>query len=289
MARKNNLKAVKESLGVYFQGRHEKAYPERSLRLIFEENSNSWNIYKYISAKNFLAFIVNEGILLKKEFRDSDGAIRLVYHLPEVDDFTIYNGLRKGGYFTHYTSMYLHGLTLQIPKTHYLNFEHYSVEQKAELTQEAIDNAFDKPQRKSKKNYSLGGNKITLLQGMFTNKLGVIEQYNDTQAFFFTNIERTLIDIAIRPVYSGGVFEVLNAYREAKEKVNIHLLKEYLENLNFTYPYHQVIGFYLEKAGYPESTLSLFEDKIEFNFYLTYDIRKRIFSNRWKLYYPQGI
>ena len=33
-----------------------------------------------------------------------------------------------------------------------------------------------------------------------------------------TNIERTLIDIAVRPVYSGGVFEVLKAYRLAKDK-----------------------------------------------------------------------
>lgn len=30
-----------------------------------------------------------------------------------------------------------------------------------------------------------------------------------------TDLERTLIDIAVRPAYSGGVFEVLEAFKNA--------------------------------------------------------------------------
>ncbi|MBK8734668.1 MAG: hypothetical protein IPL98_01825 [Saprospiraceae bacterium] len=39
----------------------------------------------------------------------------------------------------------------------------------------------------------------------FTNKLGVIKRQNNNQCFDFTDLERTLIDVAVRPVYAGGV------------------------------------------------------------------------------------
>ena len=62
----------------------------------------------------------------------------------------------------------------------------------------------------------------------------------------FTNLERTLIDAAVRPVYAGGVFEVRKAYQLAKEKVSVNRLAALLQKLNYIYPYHQAIGFYLE-------------------------------------------
>ena len=49
-----------------------------------------------------------------------------------------------------------------------------------------------------------------------TNALGVIEiQGSEDETLKVTGIERTLIDIAVRPVYAGGVFEVLKAYKLA--------------------------------------------------------------------------
>ncbi len=65
-------------------------------------------------------------------------------------------------------------------------------------------------------------------------------------------------------------------------------MASYLDQIDYIYPYDQVIGFYLEKAGYDESTLKLFDKKKEFNFYLTYNIRNKNFSDRWKLFYPKG-
>ena len=85
---------------------------------------------------------------------------------------------------------------------------------------------------------------------MGTNNLGVIF-FKDREGGSIptTNIERTLIDIAVRPVYSGGVFEVLKAYKMAKDKVSINKLAAYLKKIGYVYPYHQVVGFYLEKSG----------------------------------------
>jgi predicted transcriptional regulator of viral defense system len=48
-----------------------------------------------------------------------------------------------------------------------------------------------------------------------------------------TDMERTLVDIVIRPVYSGGVSNVLAAYRKARGKVSIGRLTEMLKALDF--------------------------------------------------------
>jgi hypothetical protein len=45
----------------------------------------------------------------------------------------------------------------------------------------------------------------------------------------------------------------------------------------------------MDKTGYPESALALFEKKIELNFYLTYNMKNPQFDSRWKLYYPRGL
>ena len=119
--------------------------------------------------------------------------------------------------------------------------------------------------------------------------MGVIPRNSKSESYKYTDLERTLIDIAIRPVYSGGVFEVLGAYKAAEKKLDPVKLESYLTQLNFIYPYHQVIGFYLEKAGYDAKTLTLFEKDQKFKFYLTYNIRSKEFSSKWNLYFPKGI
>jgi len=118
--------------------------------------------------------------------------------------------------------------------------------------------------------------------------MGIIRRENEDQSFEYTDLERTLIDISVRPVYSGGVFEVLEAYKLAKGKLDVSKLASYLKKMQFTYPYEQLIGFYLEKANYWEKEIELFLKKQKFNFYLTYDIRNKEFSDKWKLFYPKG-
>ncbi|MFC4275817.1 hypothetical protein [Achromobacter aloeverae] len=72
-----------------------------------------------------------------------------------------------------------------------------------------------------------------------------------------TNLERTLIDITVHPAYAGGVFEVLNAFQLAKEQVSVDALAAMMKVIGHTYPYHQAIGFYVERAGYRSSLLDL--------------------------------
>jgi hypothetical protein len=97
----------------------------------------------------------------------------------------------------------------------------------------------------------------------------------------------------VRPSYAGGIFEVLKAFRLAKEKhpLSVNKLSGYLSRMNFIYPYHQAIGFYLEAAGnYTQSQINIFKNKPKnYNFYLTYEMGEMTYSKEWNLYYPKGM
>lgn len=60
--------------------------------------------------------------------------------------------------------------------------------------------------------------------------------------------------------------------------------------MNFKYPYHQVIGYYLEKAGYDKNSYNKFLSlPMELDFYLTYNILNLDYSEKWNLFIPKGL
>ena len=102
-------------------------------------------------------------------------------------------------------------------------------------------------------------------------------------------MERTLIDATVRPVYSGGIAVVAKAFELAKSLISVKKLAAYLRKLHYVYPYHQAIGFYLERAGYDNRSLKLLEDfPIEHDFYLEHAMRSPVLNKRWHLYVPKG-
>ena len=126
---------------------------------------------------------------------------------------------------------------------------------------------------------------------MYTGSQGIIEtEAPEGEKVRVTNVERTLIDITVRPFYAGGIFEVLKAFKLAKERVSINKLAVMLNKIGYIYPYHQAIGFYLEKSGvYKESAIKIFR-KMNMNcdFYLTYQMKDEAYSKDWRLFYPKG-
>jgi predicted transcriptional regulator of viral defense system len=157
------------------------------------------------------------------------------------------------------------------------------------LEQGNIDRAFSCNMRQSNQVARYDDIEIYLLNSKNVGRIGVKDFDLNGVKLRVTDIERTLIDITVRPNYSGGIYEVLHAYEAAKDRVSVNRLMATLKKLDYTYPYHQAIGFYMEQAGYSESVLKLVEKmEIKYDFYLTYKMKEPEYSERWKLYYPRG-
>ncbi len=124
-------------------------------------------------------------------------------------------------------------------------------------TQETIDRAFSRPQRTTKNIAPFGRRRLCVINGKHTGQIGVIDATDEQgRPLRVTGIERTLIDITVRPSYAGGVAEVLEAYRRAADRVQVNNLVAMLRKIDFVYPYEQAIGFYMERSrAYPERRL----------------------------------
>ncbi len=58
----------------------------------------------------------------------------------------------------------------------------------------------------------------------------------------------------------------------------------------YTYPYHQAIGFYLERSGgYSQSQLDLLRQfDIQYDFYLAHQMKEMDYNEKWRLFIPKG-
>lgn len=253
-------------------------------------NTNTIDGFRSYSRNKLIKRLTEDKIIETVTMQDSNKKEYTVYGIQEKkpDIFDYAAARSRASYFSYYTALFIHNLTLQIPKHIYLTLERGErTFIKNTISQEAIDNAFRKPARQTNNSRNCRGYMIHQINGQSNYKLGVIP-YRETLSV--TNIERTLIDIVTRPFYAGGVTQVIEAFKKAKEKVNVEKLLFYYQDMNFIYPYHQSIGFYMEKAGYEKKEFAPFlQIEQKFQFYLSYNIRFKEFSSLWNLYYPKGL
>ncbi len=160
-----------------------------------------------------------------------------------------------------------------------------------QLSQEAIDRAFQNQQRRSKLTYKYQDATITLLSGKHTGRLEVEPARAPSgHEVEVTSLERTLIDITVRPAYSGGVSTVLGAFGQARNRVSVTKLIALLNEFNYIYPYHQSIGFYLKRSGYTEADQLLAKaDGVKFDFYLCHGLKHPAFDPDWRVFFPRRL
>lgn len=213
------------------------------------------------------------------------------YAVGEPSPFELGLSLRGGAYLSHASAVFLLGLNDQLPKTLYVNKEQSPKPvPSTPLAQDRIDRAFRNSPRKSNYVYRFGETHFVLLSGKNTRDFGVEEAPGPAgEPLRVTGLDRTLVDIAVRPAYSGGVFQVLEAYRTALGRLSIAQILETLDRLDYVYPYHQVVGYYLEKAGLPEPETKPFKDRgLAWDFYLTHGLRDTEYVPAWRLHVPRG-
>lgn len=241
---------------------------------------------------NVLSTLGRHGALAAVEI-PSEGDYRPFhrYVTPESTAFDVAVKLRPKGYFSHATAVFVHGLTEQIPQTIYINDEQSAKPApRGDLTQVGLDRAFKSRQRVSRFAFIYGRNRIVILNGKQTGSLGVKTMSLNGVGIPVSDLERTLIDIAVRPVYGGGVYEILAAYRAAADRIRIDRIVEYLAELDYVYPYHQAIGFYLERAGVPsDRTAPLRDLGMNFDFHLVHGLKTSLLDSSWRIHIPEGL
>ncbi|MEJ1962257.1 MAG: hypothetical protein WDO56_12200 [Gammaproteobacteria bacterium] len=200
--------------------------------------------------------------------------------------------IRRSGYLSHATAAHLHQL-LPTSTPIYLNIEQSAkpVPAQRSLSQPAIDRAFAGKQRQSNLSYRNGDFVCTILAGKNTRRAGVeLSTHPAAKDLPVTNLERTLIDITVRPGYAGGIPAVLTAYRAARERVDISKLVAILDHIDHAYPFAQSIGFLMRLADYPKDALTTLKSRqTAYDFYLAYGMRETAYDSDWRIHYPRDL
>jgi hypothetical protein len=266
-------------------------FTEADLSAMLSANAGVWRVAKSVKRKEFIGFLISEMGLRAIEMKSERYGSTIRYVWGEYSPYAMALTLRPRSYLSHGTAVLLHGLNDQASKTIYVNQEQSKKPASGTLSQERLNLAFSRRQRTSSYVFSLEGRRVVLLSGKHTVQLGVVAHSGLLgERLPVTGIARTLIDIVVRPAYAGGIQQVLEAYRGAEELVDTAELVRTLRQLNYLYPYHQAVGFLLERAGYPEKEwVELKRLGTEFDFYLVHGMKSPQYDSGWRLFYPQGM
>jgi hypothetical protein len=279
-------------LAQYFIDHADQVFTLSDLEFLLAENSDQWNLPPSMTPKAFLRMLLKKTKLRELRLHSPHYSSLLRYTAQgNVSPISVALSIMKNdAYFSHASAMWIHGLG----KDHRNVFVNKEQSQKdtssTPLSQEAIHRAFRNKQRRSKLFYKYEENTITVLSGKHTGRNGVVSATAPSgHKVDVTSIERTLIDITVRPGYAGDVHAVLEAFRLAKDRISVSKLTALLRRLDYTYPYHQSIGFYLKRAGYPESDQLLAKrEPIEFDFYLSHNLKAPDFDPEWRVFFPRS-
>lgn len=260
---------------------------------ILAKNREFWRLSRTMTAGRFIEFLESKGELNLIELVPVNHEVRRLhrYVWRRASPFEVALSLKRQAYLCHGTAVAIHGLSDQIPIRFYLNKEQSpKPPARGGLTQASINRAFSGRQRESRLIYTFDNSEVALLSGKNTGDLETVEVSFSGVLLRVTSLERTLIDIAVRPAYAGGPLQVLAAYRGAMNRVSVGTLLATLKKLDYIYPFHQVIGFYMQCAGYAESQYKrLKELGLEFDFHLAYGVKDADYSPEWRLFFPKGL
>lgn len=257
------------------------------LNNILYSNRRDWKIPITVDLEDFIYFCLNNNILIDCSLMFPKKKIRryMKYKKPAYKE-EVALSLSNSAYFSHYSAVMIHDLSYNVVKHLYVSTELSKKKLASQpLLQQNIDKAFRNKMRITKRIAEYQNSYIYWLESKNYNRLGVIEKNN----YRYTDLERTLLDILMRPSYSGGIKEVIDIFSKAKDNLSISKLYKYIRKMSPIYPYHQSLGFILEYIGLSGKLVDMFEKLgCFYDFYLDYnmDVEKCNYSKKWRVYYP---
>jgi predicted transcriptional regulator of viral defense system len=292
MPRPSRLHASKDEIFSFFIEAPQKIFTEPEIASVLSQHRQIWKLAENVKRSDFISFLGKHGHLKRHQFHSAQYDQKINrYSWGTASLYELALSLKRRSYLCHATALMLHGLVESNQKTIYLNAEQSTkLGAYASLTQAALDRAFSSKQRQSNLIYTNNSSSVVMIAGKNTNRLGVEEVVGPaSETVQATNLERTLIDIVVRPAYAGGISQVLKAYHSAKGRVSIDRMLSILKQLDHVYPYHQAVGFLMEMAGYPQHGIDqLRAIGLNHDFYLAHGLKEPKYSKDWRLFYPQN-
>lgn len=290
MPARSRLRTAQSEIFSVFSDAPQRVYTKKQLENVLRQNREDWNLAKSTTSNEFINFLTKHGRLLVctlKSERYNHEMSR--YAWGKVSSFELATSIKPRAYLCYATALTLHNLTETDKRTIYLNSEQSIKDSSNEtLTQGRIAQAFTRKQRHSNLVYNHNRVSMTVVAGKNTSQLGVTEIIGpEMEQIRVTNLERTLIDIVVRPAYAGGIAKIQDAYRQARERVSIDQLLNILTKLDYLYPYHQSIGFLMQSAGYPNASCAkLRRLGLHYDFYLDYGMKNPSYCKDWRVFFP---
>ena len=275
-----------------------KSFADRIPRNIFRSNEigqflsthrGEWGMPN-VPINELLEVLLRQKLIVRAEFISNRYDTIVRYLRGDHSNEALALSLQRDSYLSHGTALTLHGLAAP-GKIIYVNREQSPKNQSGEITQAGIRLAFRNKQRQSQYIFNYLTMKYGLLTGKNTDRAGVTQvKVSSERALDVTDIERTLIDVVVRPAYAGGIENVADAYKKIAHRINVDHMVDLVRRIAHLYPYNQAIGFLLERAGVPAKECNkLSALGQQFEFYLDYGIKKPAFNPKWRLYSPPSL
>lgn len=279
----------KEKIERHFRRIKADIFWRSDLAKILDANRANWGAPSLTTPK-MADVLVDVKLLKRSQFTSPKYRPIVRYIRGSPSPYRLALSLRRESFLCHQTALVLHGLDSP-SDTIYANREQSEKPEPSGLTQAGIKLAFKNQQRLSNYRFQCDGHQYLLISGKNTGSAGVVRMsIHSGEQVDCTDLERTLIDIVVRPAYAGGLTKVVAVYQAAFRKVDLDHLVELLCKLDYVYPYAQSIGFLLQRAGRPEGDLKQLEElRSEYEFFLDYGMKVPLFDEKWRLHYPAAL
>lgn len=275
-----------------FNHRHERVFRQSDLDFIFKSGQLGSELPSSMSPTAFTQMLLRHTKMTKVLLKSTEYTPLLRYAWgTDVAPVLLALSIRPRSFCSHGSAMWIHGLGGDERHVFVNSEQSEKPPNLTTLTQESIDSAFRNEQRKSKLVYRYRGTSMMVLNGKNSGRLEVeLAKVPSGEQVEVTSLERTLVDITVRPAYAGGITHVLESFRKARGRISTEKLLRVLKAFDFIYPYHQSLGFYLKRSGYAEADLSLIKTVgIPFNFYLAHGMDELAFDEEFKVFFPQSL
>ena len=266
--------------------------PRAMTRKILSEHlgtrRNAWNAPKSFGVDDLIALLRENDIMGIAEISSEHYGSKTRYIFGALSPLQLACSFYKNSYLSHGTALHLHGLAPL--ETIFVNHEQSPKNSRPRISQAGLNRAFQ-TLNANQPIYSVTEPARLHFSTARTPGAGIVDMQGPRgEPLKTTSLERTLIDVVVRPQYAGGMSNVLSAFRQAKDRISVAEIARLLAKVKYVYPYHQALGFILQRAGVPEEELAPLKQRaIRLKFYLDYGMNQPAYDPAWKLYYPRDL